>query len=180
VSVSDGGAADPQASALDRRRLESTRRGELFSATQVLGVGPVISLGMADGRLSDNEARITEVIAELLSESAPGTWCAADWRGDGHPDHEAVGRAAGAAAERTGVSLVEYPIWMWHWASPGDAAVPWHRAASVAVPRSALDCKDHAVHCFRSQIEPQKPGTAAVVPPFVLSRLRAVGEVVFR
>lgn len=48
-----------------------------------------------------------------------------------HPDDEAAGRAAAAACKATGAPLVEYPIWMWHWATPDDPAVPWHRARRV-------------------------------------------------
>ena len=75
---------------------------------------------------------------EMLAARPPGTWCAATWRGDGHPDHEAVGRAAATAVERTGAVLVEYPVWMWHWALPGDPDVPWYRAHTVP-----LDTRRH-------------------------------------
>ena len=35
--------------------------------------------------------------AALLAAAGPGTWCMSTWDGDGHPDHEAVGRAVRAA-----------------------------------------------------------------------------------
>jgi LmbE family N-acetylglucosaminyl deacetylase len=176
VSVSDGGAARPG----DRTRLETTRRHELRRATGVLGVPPPVSLGLPDGQLADHEDRLAELLVEILEGAAPGTWCAATWRGDGHPDHEAVGRAAVAACARTGVALLEYPVWMWHWASPGDSAVPWDRAYSVPVSGWALSRKRRAAQCFRSQFEAGSAGSAPVLRAFVLERLLAVGEVVFR
>ena len=180
VSVSDGGASDPGATASDRTRLETTRRHELRRATGVLGVPAPISLGLPDGQLGEHQDRLAELLVEILEDAGPQTWCAATWRGDGHPDHEAVGNAAAAACERTGVALLEYPIWMWHWAGPADAAVPWDRAHSVPASGRALDRKRLAAQCFRSQLKPGGAHSAPVLPGFVLQRLLAVGEVVFR
>ena len=178
VSVSDGGAAEPDAPSSQRTRLESLRQSELRKATGVLGIRAPVSLGLPDGQLADHEDAVTDLLVEMLDEA--GAWCAATWRGDGHPDHEAVGRAAAAACARTGATLLEYPVWMWHWASPTDPAVPWDRAYSVPVPAWARDRKHCAAQCFRSQFEASTPSTAPVLPAFVLQRLLAVGELVFR
>lgn len=182
VSVSDGGAAGT--TSCDRTRLETTRRYELRRATSILGVSPPVSLGLPDGRLADHEDRLAELLVDILADAAPGTWCAATWRGDGHPDHEAAGRAAAEACARTGVALLEYPVWMWHWAGPADPAVPWDRARRLPVTGWALDRKRHAAQCFRSQLEPNGAGIPPALPAFVLQRLfavgLAVGEVVFR
>src|SRR5262249_21527874 len=108
------------------------------------------------------------------------TWCAATWSGDGHPDHEAVGRAAAVAVERTGATLLEYPVWMWHWASPDDPAVPWDRAYRSPLSASAVSRKHTAARCFSSQLVPRAVASAPGVPRAVLQRLLAVGEVVLR
>jgi LmbE family N-acetylglucosaminyl deacetylase len=179
VSVSDGGAAQPGASPVDQTRLETMRRNELHSATAILGTRPPTSLGLPDGQLADHEDRLTDLLLAILAAATPQTWCAATWRGDGHPDHEAVGRAVAAACERTGITLVEYPVWMWHWAGPADPAVPWDRAYSVPVSDWAVGRKYSAAQCFRSQFEPETEGSDPVLPAFVLQRLLAVGEVVF-
>ncbi|WP_205875245.1 PIG-L deacetylase family protein [Mycobacterium camsae] len=176
VSVSDGGAARPDASVAERARLEGARRDELFNAAAVLGVGTPRTLRLPDGRLGEHEGRLAGLIGEILRDCPPGSWCAANWRGDGHPDHEAVGRAAATACARTGVTLLEYPVWMWHWASPGDPVVPWNRALSMPLERWAVERKSEAAQCFSSQFEGRDP----VLPAFVLRRLLAVGEVVFR
>ncbi|MBW0018448.1 MAG: PIG-L family deacetylase [Mycobacterium sp.] len=173
VCVSDGGAAGASASGL-----VAARRRELLGATKALGIAPPTFLGLPDGQLADHEDELIESLAAILDCEAPGTWCAATWRGDGHPDHEAVGRAAAHACVRTGIALVEYPVWMWHWATPADPAVPWERAYSVPVADWARERKHHAAQGFRSQLDGDSEGP--VLPQFVLRRLLAVGEVVFR
>lgn len=180
VSASDGGRAHPDLSLLQQYRLERTRRAELHRAVGTLGLPPPISLGLPDGAIGDHEARLTDLLVEILAARPPGTWCAATWSGDGHPDHEAVGRAAATAAAETGAQLLEYPVWMWHWALPGDAAVPWQRAHKVPLAPAMVHRKVRAAQSFRSQFEPVGPDGRAVLPPFVLRRLLEVGEVVFR
>ncbi|MDG4663571.1 PIG-L family deacetylase [Mycobacterium sp. 236(2023)] len=179
VSASDGGAAFPDASLLQRYSLEKVRRRELCEAAGVLGLPPPISLGLPDGDIAGHEQRLTDLLIEILVTRPAGTWCAATWRGDGHPDHEAVGRAAAVAAALTGAVLVEYPVWMWHWAQPGDAAVPWERAHAVPSTPEAIDLKLKAAKRFRSQFE-SRDGEQPVLPDYFLPRLIAVGEVVFR
>ncbi|BBZ45347.1 acetylglucosaminylphosphatidylinositol deacetylase [Mycobacterium parmense] len=179
VSASDGGAAVPGATPSERYRLETTRKHELARATDLLGVRPPTSLGLPDGELADHEDRLADLLTEILA-ATPGTWCAATWRVDGHPDHEAVGRAAATACARTGDTLLEYPVWMWHWATPADAAVPWERACAVRLSGWAVERKRRAARCYRSQFEPAPGESSPVLPAFVLQRLLAVGEVVFR
>jgi LmbE family N-acetylglucosaminyl deacetylase len=180
VSVSDGGAAQPGATPLEQHRLAATRRHELRKATRILGVRQPVSLGLPDGRLADHENALVDELTAMLETAQDRLWCAATWRGDGHPDHEAVGRAAAKACARTGAELLEYPIWMWHWASPSDPAVPWDRAYAAPLLTSAIARKSHAAQCFRSQFQPGIAGPAPVLPAYVLPRLLAVGEVVFR
>ncbi|MCV7230355.1 PIG-L family deacetylase [Mycolicibacterium komossense] len=179
VSATDGGAAYPRMSVFDRIRLERTRRSELIKATSSLGLSAPIFLGLPDGAVNEHEDTLTDQLVEILDGAASDTWLAATWRGDGHPDHEAVGRAAAAAVTHSGATLLEYPVWMWHWATPGDPDVPWDRAYAVHLDRSALGRKQHAAQCFRSQFE-STATQPAPLPPFVLRRLLAVGEVVFR
>lgn len=178
VSVSDGEGAHPDAPPPARDRLAAVRRRELHAATGILGLREPVRLGMPDGELGVHENRLTELLIPFLSR--PATWCAATWRGDGHPDHEAVGRAAAAATAETGATLLEYPIWMWHWASPVDPVVPWHRACSIPSSDWADESKMLAAQCFQSQFGLYNGDVPPVLPPFVLERLMAVGEVVFR
>ena len=180
VSVSDGGAAHPGATSLQRTRMETTRRHELRRAAKVLEIPTPLSLGLPDGEVADHEDGLAEALTDVLAGAGPDTWCAATWRGDGHPDHEAVGRAAAAACARSDATLLEFPVWMWHWSNPADAVVPWDRAHRVPVTGRAIARKKLAAQCFRSQFEPCHGASAPVLPGFVLPRLLAVGEVVFR
>jgi LmbE family N-acetylglucosaminyl deacetylase len=178
VSVSDGGAAYPELTAEGRAQLETVRRAELRRAMALLGAREPIRLGMPDGELHLHERQITERITALLASFPAGRWCAATWRGDGHPDHEAVGRATAVAAASSGAPFVEYPVWMWHWARPGDSAVPWGRARRATLTDEALALKHLAVQSFSSQTQP-RPDGGAVLPAAVVHRLLTVGEVVF-
>lgn len=184
VSVSDGGAAQSDGTVSDRLRMATIRRYELGRAASLLNVPSPISLGFPDGALADHEDALTDMLAEILAGGGPATWCAATWRGDGHPDHEAVGRAASAACARAGATLLEYPVLMWHWAHVTDPAVPWGRACSVPAPSWAMGRKRRAAQCYRSQLEPTDAESSPTLPGFVLARLLAVGaaigEVVFR
>ena len=104
---------------------------------------------MPDGSVSVDESRVADEIAALLR---PGDTCVATWRDDGHPDHEAVGRAAATACARVGALLLEYPVWTWHWAHPGDDRVPWARAARLDLASVVGAAKRRAMACFVSQV----------------------------
>jgi LmbE family N-acetylglucosaminyl deacetylase len=180
VAATDGGGAVPDLSPLERIWLERDRRDELRIATTMLGLGEPTFLRLPDGELSSREDELTELLADVLAAGPPGTWCAATWRGDGHPDHGAVGRSAATAAAKTGAELLEYPVWMWHWARPADDAVPWDRMSTAPPDRVAMARKRRAATAFRTQLKPYEPGMDAILPPFVMQRLFAVGEAVFR
>jgi LmbE family N-acetylglucosaminyl deacetylase len=180
VSVSDGGGADPGLSRLERIWLERDRRAELQCATKLLGLDEPIYLSLPDGQLEAHEPEVTNFLADLLAGDVNHPWCATTWRGDGHPDHEAVGRAVVRAARGAGTVVLEYPVWMWHWAQPDDVDVPWHRMFTVPVDPAALARKRRAAKVFATQLNAGQPGAEPVLPPFVVQRLMAVGEVAFR
>lgn len=180
VAATDGGGAVPDLSRLERIWLERDRRDELRIATNMLGLGEPTFLGLPDGELITRESELTDLLVDVLADGPAGTWCAATWRGDGHPDHGAVGRCAAQAAARTGGALLEYPVWMWHWARPNDDVVPWDRMSMAPLDRAAMARKRRAATAFRTQLKPYEPGMEPILPPFVLHRLFAVGEAVFR
>jgi LmbE family N-acetylglucosaminyl deacetylase len=179
VSASDGGAARPDSSDHERWQLAGERQRELGAAARLLGIAEPITLGLPDGRLAEHEDTLSGLLADILGDPGPGTWCAATWRGDGHPDHEAVGRAAARASAAAGVPLLEFPIWMWHWAQPSDPAVPWDRAFSLVLEPQFISLKQVAAQCFQSQFRKSVTGDSPVLPAFVLARLLSVGELVF-
>ena len=176
VAVTDGEAAYPD-DGRSRNELAKLRREELAAAAGRLGLSKPIFLRIPDGEIARHEQLLVGKIAAVLAGFGRGTWCAATWRGDGHPDHEATGRAAAAASKDVGALFIEYPIWMWHWATPDDPAVPWHRVRRLPVTPPGLAEKARAMQCFASQLE--RSDGPALLTPDVVERQMAVGEVVF-
>ena len=179
VVVSDGGAAQSGLSAAASRELAATRHAELLEAATVLALRPPLALNIPDGAVAAHEDELADLLAKILSGARTRTLCVANWRGDGHPDHEAVGRAAARASATCGIPLLEYPIWMWHWASVGDPAVPWDRLAVPPTTDDAADRKAAAAQCYHSQLAHAGNAIEPVLPPFVVDRLLQVPEVVF-
>jgi LmbE family N-acetylglucosaminyl deacetylase len=177
VAVTDGEASHPGSTVYRPQQLAQLRRGETRAALARLGVeADIVYCGQPDGGI-DEDALVDELGRQLTADH----WCFVSWRGDGHPDHEVVGRAAGRAVAAAGSRLVEYPIWAWHWAGPGDPRVPWQRARSIALTPETTRAKEAAIATFRTQIHPlgPDPADAAVLPPHVLARFRRPFEVVF-
>jgi len=110
VAVTDGDASHERSSRISRPTLVERRRTERDRALTVLGLGevPATRLRLPDGRVGAHEP---ELCAALRSCLDPATTVIVPWRHDGHPDHEAVGRAGLRAAAAQGATCVEVPIW---------------------------------------------------------------------
>lgn len=167
LAVTDGAGARPPAG-WSTEQLACERVEEAVAACAALGVDPPRRLGFPDGAVGEHEDALAASLGQVLNRD---TLCVATWREDGHPDHEATGRAAALACAHTGATLVEYPVWMWHWARPLDPAVPWERARRYRLSPGERVAKHAAVQCHRSQLEPPAAGVDAVLPPFVVDRL---------
>ncbi|MNE86457.1 hypothetical protein D3C80_1835600 [compost metagenome] len=102
----------------------------------------------------------------------------ATWRGDGHCDHEAVGRAAAHAAQARQVQLAEVPIWAWHWAQPDDPRLPWPRAHRLQLDETRVADKRKALNAHASQLEADGDNPP-VLPPNLLDCLLQPFELVF-
>jgi LmbE family N-acetylglucosaminyl deacetylase len=158
VAVTDGEASHPGRPAAARAELAARRAAERSAALTALGAGTaeVVRLGLPDAGLAGHEAGLAARVPEL---AAGFDVCLAPWTGDLHADHEAVGRAARAAAGR----VLHYPVWMWHWARPADERVPWGQAGRVLLPDGARDRKQAAIACFGSQLEDRGDGAGPVL-----------------
>ncbi len=156
--------------------LGHTRRHELQEAYEQLGIEPSVTwLGVPDGEVSVHEEWLSHCLLQMLSSD---TVLLAPWRFDGHPDHDAVGRAAARAAFHSGAELWEFPVWVWHWAEPSDGAFPWDRAHSW--PCGDVIRKGLAIECFETQIRDDDSRVGGpVLPAAVLDRFRRPFEVVF-
>lgn len=102
------------------------------------------------------------------------------WRLDGHPYHEATGRATCIAAAAVGCRANEVPVWGWHWAPAGAAQMPWAAASVITLSRHAVLRKCAAVQLFASQWESVALCAATpVLRPSMLQRARRPLELVF-
>jgi LmbE family N-acetylglucosaminyl deacetylase len=165
VWATDGEASHPGSVAMSPASLRKMRRQESRAALGRLAVMPSATyhLGLPDSALASARDRLSIALSRIVSAE---DLLVAPWSQDGHPDHEALG----AEACRLSPLTWQYPIWMWHWATPNDDRVPWQRFRSTEV--ADLATKEAAISMFRSQIEPIGPASAdaAVLPPEVLAR----------
>ena len=158
----------------DLRRI---RRAEVFAALGAVAPDTLVRIvGFPDGELSSSSHRLTDAIGALIR--GPHTLVVAPWRGDGHPDHHAAGRAAADAAKAIGATLLEYPIWAWHWAQPGD--LPSH-LTRLDLNTAEVAAKTVAVASHRSQTEPLSdlPGDEPIVPPAFAAHFARPFEIFF-
>jgi LmbE family N-acetylglucosaminyl deacetylase len=180
VVLTDGEASHPR-SAVAPADLAAVRRGEDRAGLYLLGAphADVVRLALPDSAVAEHADALADRLAQLV---AGFEVCAAPWSLDAHPDHEAAGRAAHEACAATGVALLEYPVWAWHWAAPDDPRVPWSRAARIDLPAWARELKQAAVACHASQILPlgNRPEDAPILPPDELKHFRRDFEVVLR
>ena len=181
VAVTDGEGSHPGSHALSRAGLVAARAAERGRALSNLGARGVeiLRLGLPDGEVEAHEDELTERLADLCADA---DLCAVTWEGDLHPDHEATGRAAREAVRSQDTRLLSYPVWMWHWARPGDEAVPWSRAYRIDLSQEVLRNKENAVGAFTTQIAPvgTLPEDRAVLTPDMLAHFSRDHEVVFR
>ncbi|MFL6586685.1 MAG: PIG-L deacetylase family protein [Luteimonas sp.] len=178
VSVTDGEACYPDSPVWPQAHLRAARRQELERALAVLGVDPseIDTLNLGDGRVCEREQALARLLPPLLSA---GDRVLTTWRDDGHPDHEATARAVDQAAAQTGARVEQFPVWAWHWLSPGAASAPLSGARRCMLSPSARQAKAAALACFVSQLQRDAPGMPApILPPHVLERFDRDFEVV--
>jgi len=181
VSVTDGDASHPGSTAWTAARLKHLRPRESAEALTRLGLVledlEWVRAGYGDGAVAAREDDLTRYLEQRLR---PTDVVFATWQRDGHPDHEAVGRATARAALNVGARFYELPIWAWHWADPEDPRIPWHRARKVLLDPSLIARKQQAMQAFVSQrVGDPEIGLPPVLPDYVLERLLRPFEVVF-
>ena len=162
------GASDPA--------LAMRRRAELHAAMQCLGVAEaaVHWLGLPDGEVTAGEATLVEALIDRLR---PGDTVLGPYSLDGHPDHEAAGRAARQAAESAGVDYRAYPIWAWLHTDRRELM----RHGPERYPMEAADrrAKQMALSCYESQLS-AAPRRKAIVPASALAYFAGDYEVLLR
>lgn len=178
IAVTDGCASHRGSTLWPRERLERERPLESQRALQRLGLGgDMVRLRLPDGGVSMRREVLTDRLEGLLH---PGDAVFTTWRMDGHPDHEATGHAAAVASARADASLIEVPVWAWHWAEPGDPRVPWKQARRLPLDEAAVRRKGAALQAFGSQLQPDpSTGRGAVLRSTSIERAARPFEVVF-
>jgi LmbE family N-acetylglucosaminyl deacetylase len=158
LSVTNGEAAYP-----DWTELHRIRRRELHDALYVLGAGTIdtIRLGIPDGHVKDHRLELVEVLCRLIARRPV---LVAPYEFDGHPDHDATGAVCCDVAGTHRLTLVRYPIWTWHHATPASFAhCDWGR---FLLDEATQRAKSQAIKCFTSQLRPW--GRPPIVPNHVL------------
>jgi LmbE family N-acetylglucosaminyl deacetylase len=163
VTEGDGAAGDAEGSSpvdLGRRlahRALAHRRLGAHSAVRH-------ELRMPAGRVADCELRVVAALRGLIGpEPDPdGLWVLAPWQHDGHPDHDAAGRAALTLCHAYGVRLFQYLLAAWQ--DPARTDVPWHRARTLALPPVLCARKHDALPAVL-----HRPGLLATRELFVTS-----------
>lgn len=156
--------------------LGEARRSEYLSALHALGLSDttVHFFGLPDSGLRDHELAVASQLRTLM----PGhDTVLTPWVFDGHPDHEAVGRAASMAAE-PGPEIWQYPVWMWHWARPTTQQISWPQACGIELTTNQRAKKSTAIAVFETQLQPFG-GEPAILPKPVLEHFGRSHEVVF-
>jgi LmbE family N-acetylglucosaminyl deacetylase len=170
VAVTDGEASHPDA-ASQGYDLRTLRAQESARALRRLGWShaPVSRLGLPDSAVAGHSDDLIDYLNETLT---PHDLCVAPWRHDGHPDHDACGRAAAEVAASRGAQLLEYLVWAWHWLEPETSFLPWQHCSVLRLSRRQAARKRWATHAFASQIRPLglERDRRPLLPPSVVRR----------
>lgn len=179
LAVTDGDGSHPGSFVWTPEKLKQERPRETLHALRKLGVPdlPIHRLFLPDGAVAENEAQLLFALEARLQATDV---VFVTWRWDGHPDHEATGRACATAAATRGAKLVEVPIWCWHWAKPDDLRIPWERARKLKLDTKILEYKRAAIGCYHSQLAPDMSiRRAPILSKHTLARLLHPYEVYF-
>lgn len=177
VVATDGEGSHPGSPTHTPDALALRRRAESHRAWDLLGGDPgrLHHLGVPDGGVADHEARLTTALVDLVGDGRDAV-LVAPWRHDGHPDHEAAGRAAAAASRRTGADLAEYAVWWWHWGDP--ALLPFGGLRRHTHGPDAARAKACAIAAHASQVGPlsEADGDQTLLGPGMLAHSRGRDE----
>lgn len=156
--LTDGEGSHPSSPTVGRDEMRTRRALEADRAATVLAPrARVVHAGLPDGGLAERHAEAVAAVRALLGDR---TLVLAPWTGDGHPDHEAAGRAAvdavsGKVAVGGEAGLAHYLVWFWHWSAPAD--LPWSRVLAVPSSLQGLDRAERALAEHRSQVTALSP-----------------------
>ena len=150
VLATDGEASHIGSRTLSRVQLRYARVRESSNAFELLGgdITRIARLRFADGKLAQDESDLVLALSGMVE---PGDLVLTTWWKDGHPDHEACGRAIRKVCRRAQTRSAFFPVWSWNWARPGRCDLPLERAVRVPLTPMARLAKRCALSCFETQ-----------------------------
>ena len=178
VGVTDGDASHPDSLCWTPEKLAEFRHREALSGLEQLGVEPqsYLRLSLPDGRVRSHHAQLVESLSQVLCQ---GDVVLSTWEADGHPDHEATALAVSEACAAAGCRHLQSPVWMWHWAIPGDSRVPWPQLCQLRLTPDAQRRKKLALLAHASQLTAQDSGAPPVLSPLAARRMLRPSEYLF-
>lgn len=178
VVATSGEGSHPRSPTHPPARLARIREEEVAAALRAVHpAARLVLLRLPDGALSEHRAALADSLSAVVG---PATVVAAPWRRDGHTDHEAAGAVAAEVAGAVGASLLEYPVWLWHWGTSQDLA--GDPVVRLALGDHEQDRRTLAQACHPSQtaaLSPE-PGDEVLLPAHVLARFTRPYEVFLR
>jgi LmbE family N-acetylglucosaminyl deacetylase/protein-L-isoaspartate O-methyltransferase len=178
--VTDGAASHPGSTSTTSDDLRTRRAGEAVDALRLLAPDAGLRLlDLPDGAVLENRAAVADAVAAVLDEAEGSVLLASTWRGDGHRDHRIVGEVCAELAAARATRFVEYPVWLWHWATPHDADVPWADFVALSPGADVLAAKAAAIDAHDSQVRALSglPGDEAVLRPDFVEHFHGAHEV---
>ena len=170
IGVTDGDASHPGSTRWTPEELAEFRHGEVLTGLGWLGIEPqnYLRLSLPDGQVQGHHTQLVESLGRVLRA---GDAVLSTWAADGHPDHEATAVAVSAACAAACCPHLQSPVWMWHWAAPGDRRVPWTQLRRLRLTPDAQRRKHLAVQAHASQLTAQDNGAPPVLAPSTVQRL---------
>ncbi|TDT81528.1 LmbE family N-acetylglucosaminyl deacetylase [Arthrobacter sp. AG258] len=154
-----GEGSHPDSPTTSPEELAQARLAEFAAALTVLGLGDRWRfLGFPDRGLGSHADAIAAAVrdaAARLPGRADQLVLVAPYRSDGHSDHDALGAVAAETARKEGHALLEYPIWYWHWATPGDQQ--WRAWLRFPLDGESGAAKERAMAAHATQVMPLSP-----------------------
>lgn len=162
VSYTHGEGSHPRSPTHSREQLAQRREAEFHTAMRLLNPRAAIECrDLPDGQLTHHQETLTQHLTGLMQSAPRPAILAAPFHRDGHTDHDTLGQLARRVAKNLGVTLVEYPIWYWHWADPENTTWDhWYRLPDPPeLDRRAL------YGAYPSQVQPlsDAPGDEPIV-----------------
>jgi LmbE family N-acetylglucosaminyl deacetylase len=180
VAVTGGEASHRDSLLWPTECLRIVRASERLAGLRALGLAlpRICHLNIPDGSVNKARHLLRAALEALLR---PHDVVFATWQFDGHPDHDTVGRVTNEVCARADISHYQLPVWMWHWAIPGDHRVPWDRLSVIALSAPIVEMKRRALSAHASQLSNDpSTGKEAIIPSTMRERLNRRWEAVIQ